>query len=242
MWLRVANTVMSGVLLGVAVLVGADLWQDLDGRQAVAQPEAAGDAPSSSVDGLLVLDGTRGRGSSGAPVGVLVFSPIRCPLCAKLSSYGLPSLDDYVDSGEVLVSFRHFFWEGRERGALAWARGTECAGRQDAFWAMQNQLAQSASVTSADSVFEVARALNLDIAALRDCLESRPDAAIDADLREGSRHGIWNTPTVFVGRVRQHGRALQAIARLQGEASLEQLRSAVEAALRAYREETGAAE
>jgi protein-disulfide isomerase len=103
---------------------------------------------------------------------------------------------DYVDTGQVVWSFRHFPLTAIHSQARAASELAECAAAQAGFWPAHDLLFtrwQGTPLTSLD-----VSDLSVDMTSLNSCTQhSQP--AVDRDLRDGAALGVSSTPTFFVG-------------------------------------------
>jgi protein-disulfide isomerase len=107
----------------------------------------------------------------------------------------------------VYFLFRDFPLVDIHKGALLAAHAANCAGEQDAFWPMHDQLFHGAQqhawgsgdVADLQTFLGYARELNLDVAALQECVETNRQApAIEADFRSGVQLGVRSTPSFLI--------------------------------------------
>ena len=93
--------------------------------------------PKDPVD----LAGAILAGNPSAHVAMIEFSDFECAFCGRFTRDTEPTLwHEYVDSGQLLVAFRHLVLEERHPHALRAAEAGECANRQGQFWPMHDVL------------------------------------------------------------------------------------------------------
>ena len=142
------------------------------------------------------------KGAQNAPVVLEEFGDFQCPPCAALHPELKKIEAAYGD--RVSVVFRHFPLTKLHKNALAAARASEAAARQNRFWEMHNQLyVNQAKWSDAPDVRPIfigyARDLGLDTERFtRDMNDNETVARILADLRRGESLGVTGTPTVFL--------------------------------------------
>ncbi|MGH7700302.1 MAG: DsbA family protein [Gemmatimonadales bacterium] len=194
------------VLFGVVLVAGAAaMWY-----AASASPESGlVGAPSP----MPAADGFRGftLGSDSAPVEIVEYSDFECPFCAQFAAVQMPVIrEQLIQTGKVRWRYRDFPLPSHRYARYA-AHAAHCAGEQEKFWEMHDQVffTHSWAQTNRDPsrLFrDLARAAGLDVGAYDACMESERHAGrIEASRLEGERLGVNATPTFFV-----NGRRLAA--------------------------------
>ena len=144
------------------------------------------------------------RGSSRAPVTLVVFSDFQCPYCKRLE--GLFANEPLVNSGNAIrIVFRHMplaqhDWAQRASEAAA------CAQFQNAraFWSLHDGLFENQANITRSNVWERVYGLaskipGLYVSQFRDCVEQQMSlGAVIRDREMGRRAGATGTPAVFV--------------------------------------------
>lgn len=166
-------------------------------------PEAGG-APSPGQQANVAVGHLPIRGNKDAKVTVIEFADFRCPFCERFYKDAIKSvLRDYVASGKVKYSFRHFAFLGQHS---TWAsEATECANEQGKFWQMhdwlyENQAPESdTEYYSKANLIKYAGKVGLNVDKFASCLNSDKYAsAVAADVSDGQRAGVNGTPTIFI--------------------------------------------
>lgn len=172
----------------------------------------------------IPLSSLPARGDANAPVTVVEFADFQCPACGTFYSTMEPALlKDYVDTGKVKFLF-HDFPLSQHANAVPAAEAARCAGDQNAFWPMHDQLyatqAQWENSTEPNVFFAgLADGLKLDRNAFAECVNSgKYTAAVKASYDASLKAGVNQTPTFTID-----GQPLNA----------NQLRGAIDAALAA---------
>jgi protein-disulfide isomerase len=100
----------------------------------------------------------------------------------------------------VKYLFFDFPLESIHKNALKAAEASRCAGEQEKYWEMHDQLfANSTALETADLV-RYATALNLDLLKFQECMDSgKYTNEIRKDLADGQRVGIRGTPSFLIG-------------------------------------------
>lgn len=179
------------------------------------QNTSARPAPPPLPTTPVSLAGAMLRGDRAAPAVLIVFSDFQCPFCRAFTQQALPKiLQGYVAPGKLLIAFRFFPLSIHPFGDLA-ARAALCAGEQNRFWEMHDQLFQSPQLN--DSVLnESATAVGLDLVALKACeAMPRTEEAIQEDVRRARELKSTATPTFFLGR-RQTDSTVTVLSRILG--------------------------
>jgi len=145
------------------------------------------------------------QGSADAPVTIIEFSDYQCPFCQRYFDDAYPQIiQNYVASGQVRYIFKDLPLEELHPQAAQAAEAARCAGEQDAYWEMHDQLfaAQERWAGQSEPVpifVELGGGLGLDKDALQSCLESgRHQQAVLSNLAEGQSLGATGTPTFFI--------------------------------------------
>ncbi len=173
------------------------------GDEAPAQPLPAGD-PTLVTEGKTA-DGDWFRGNPNAPITLLEYSDYQCPFCGRHVAQTAPQLDEqYVKAGLVKHVFKNFPLNSIHPQAANAAEAAECAGDQNAYWAMHDKLFASqqewsGQTNAADLFKQYASALGLDTTAFNGCLDSGKFVSkINADLQTGVKAGVTGTPAFFI--------------------------------------------
>ena len=152
-------------------------------------------------------------GAPNGPIQVVEFSDFLCPICQRASK-----LNHILLAGrqrEASFVFKHFPLDttcngtiGRmvHAGACQLAAATECAHEQGKFWALHDRIFVEGAKYRPENLERDVRALGLDVAAWRACLDSgRGTEAVKRDIEEAVRLGLTSTPTYFVNGIRSTG-------------------------------------
>ena len=170
-----------------------------------ARAEQTPEKPALTTE--LLLEGEPSLGSSKAPLTIVEFSDFECPYCRVFHEQVLPSLKrEYINTG--LVRFIHkdlpLPFHSQARPAAAAGR---CAGEQNRYWDLYSALFDQQTCLECKGVVGIAEALNLDISALRACMQRKAtDTLITTNLSEAELHNIRSTPTFIIGPSRSDGK------------------------------------
>ena len=167
-----------------------------------AQPSVAPTPASFTSDVAFAI------GDENAPVTIVEFTDYQCPYCSQYSTQTFPQIKaNMIDSGRVRYIFKDLPLDSIHPLARIGAVAVRCAGAQDAYLAMHDQLfADQATWTAAgtvdgakESFLAYARSLELDVEAFGSCLNSTEfDAAIQANVSEAGALQVSSTPSFFV--------------------------------------------
>jgi protein-disulfide isomerase len=171
-------------------------------------------------------------GAATARVAIIEYSDYECPFCKRFERQTLPSLKTrYIDSGSVLLAFRHHPLESIHRFALTAAAAATCAGRQGRFWEYHAMLFD-APPRSLDNkkIFDLAKATGLDEPTFTSCLGADVEASVRKDAASAIALGLKGTPAFLIGRIQDDG-TLAVTAVLKGAQPLEAFTAAIDDAL-----------
>ncbi len=142
-------------------------------------------------------------GNADAPVTIVEYSDFECGYCRSFYSTTLQQvINDYVKSGKVKISYKHFPFLADS--SLPKAVVSECAAEQGKFWEMHNALfggripkADEASMNR--QAAQLAAEFGMDGARFGDCLVNPQvrQRVID-DANEGQKVGVRGTPTFLI--------------------------------------------
>ncbi len=194
--------------LGALALVGAGIiWWAARGDDGVTVTTAM---PPGSPVGAEVLPGYV-VGSDSAPVEVIEYADFQCPACRVFTILTFPDVyERLIKTGRVKWRFRDRPLSGHDRAPLA-HHAAACAGEQDRFWGMHDQLYHfqpdwSTGLGVARKFRNYARTVGLDIDRYEECMDSnRFQARIAATAQQATNDGVTSTPTLVVGGVRVSG-------------------------------------
>lgn len=141
-----------------------------------------------------------------ATITIVEFSDYQCPFCKDFFDESLPLLkQEYIDTGKVVYVFRDFPLEAHPQAPAA-ATAANCAGEQNHYWDMHDQLFEHQDDWSfhdnAEEIFlQYAKQLDLNMEEFTTCLkdETQKQAIeIGNDQSDGSSYGVQSTPTFFI--------------------------------------------
>jgi protein-disulfide isomerase len=130
----------------------------------------------------------------------MVFSDFECPYCGEFARETWPNLrTEYVLPGTVQFVFRHLPLSIHKRAERT-AHAVECAGLQERFWPMHDQLfAHQSELDDADLITH-AVAVGADPERFEECMQAPIPQQISADVSLAHDLGIRSTPAFLIGR------------------------------------------
>jgi len=165
-----------------------------------AQPRAAPSQPSGPVlDAKSLIDDDSVKGDINAPVTIVEFSDYECPFCTRFFENTLPPIQsEYIDTGKVNFVYRDFPLNFHANAQKA-AEAAECAGEQDKYFDMHDQLFEKGVAGGVSSFKGFAKEIGLDSAKFDQCLDSGKYASeVKADMAVGSQVGVTGTPGFII--------------------------------------------
>jgi protein-disulfide isomerase len=172
------------------------------------------------------LDGLATKGSRQSPVGLIMYSDFECPFCRRFAVDVLPVVQrDLIETGLLLVAFKHLPLESIHRRALASATLAECANRRGEFWKVHDRLFSAAALSTA-----MIDALTLEVGFNQEssCLAGDGIAIVREHQKSAEAMGISGTPAFLLGPLQTDGRVLVKRA-LRGFQSAAAIAAAVKA-------------
>ncbi len=171
-------------------------------------------APSKGEIDMTVYDDDAVKGSSTAPITVIVYSDPSCPYCAAAA--GSKSMVDYmktrtpsyeaavpgiiknfVDKGKARIVFRYY--PGHGTGAEA-MKIMFCANDQNKFWEVHDLVFENQDKVS-DTAFvkDLAKQAGVNVLTLESCISSgKYNSKLEKDTNLGRAAGVSGTPSFVV--------------------------------------------
>jgi protein-disulfide isomerase len=208
--LSVASILVPSGVVAETPVVNSDI-EELKKGQAEIKKELAeirklltpAPAPSAveKLEATVALGSIAPRGNKNAPVTMIEFSDYQCPYCKRHADQTVPALiKEYVDTGKLRYAFRDLPLTQIHPLAAKAAEAARCAGDQGKYWEMHDRLFANQKELQAEKLPAHAKAIGLDEAAFRACLDdSRHAAAVKKDLDAGTELGINGTPAIIIG-------------------------------------------
>jgi len=166
------------------------------------------EAPRATV---AIPAGAPATGPATARVTIVEFTDYQCPYCHRAQAVIDEVMQRY--SGKVRLVHLDFPLDGHPEAVPA-ARAARCAGEQGRFWEYHRSMMSRPGPLDTADLRGRAAMLKLDAAKFHACLASdRFDAAIQAELHQGTELGVSGTPAYFVnGRLLSGSRPIESFA------------------------------
>lgn len=133
------------------------------------------------------------KGPTTAKVTIVEFSDFQCPYCVRVQPTMAQLEKDYAGK----VNFVHMNFVVHPTATPAHV-AVECAGDQNKYWAMHDQIFATQK-TDAASLRLMAQNFSMDMAKYDACILAGKDATLAAQKAIGSAIGISGTPSFVIG-------------------------------------------
>ncbi len=160
-----------------------------------------GKRPSRPTSAKVSTRGKQSMGAKDAPITIVEFTDYQCPYCLRFSKTTFPNLKrKYIDTGKVrwvALNLPLAFHKDATKAAQA----AHCAGEQDKFWEMRDELFKNPKKLNVAYLPAHAATISLDIEAFNACLQSTRH--LDAIAREGKDANavrLTGTPSFIIGK------------------------------------------
>jgi len=174
-------------------------------------------------------------GDPNAPVTIIEYSDFQCPFCKRFSDQTEPLItENYVATGDVYFVFRtmgNFISDNIHKGKTESRDAAEaayCAGDQGKFWEFKdilyaNWLGEDAGSFTPARINAMAEALDLDMEAFNDCVESgKYRERVQTDETDGIQACVTGTPSFLInGKLFVGAQPFEAFAKEIEQAKLE---------------------
>lgn len=157
--------------------------------------------PARPTEATVAIGNKPAMGNPSAPVTVVEFADYQCPYCLRFTKTTFPYLKRaYIDSGKVrwvALNLPLPFHKDARKAAQA----ALCAGEQDKFWEMREELFRNPQQLAREHLPKHAASVGLDVESFNACLgSSRHLADIDQDAKDASAVRLTGTPSFIVGK------------------------------------------
>lgn len=173
------------------------------GQKAEVQGAQEGQPLSDEQWQRVVSGAVAEKGEAGAPVTVVEFTDYQCPFCERFFNETYSQLEDeYIKTGKVRYLIRDFPLPFHGN-AVAAAMAARCAGDQNSYWELHDELFKGQSDWSSgdptDTFVEYAGNVGIDTSTFSACLaEQKYKDAVDADYALAQELGAGGTPAFFI--------------------------------------------
>jgi protein-disulfide isomerase len=146
-------------------------------------------------------------GDPDAPVVVREFADYQCPACKSFASASERLKNEYVESGQVRFVFFDLPLD-QHQNAVPAALAARCAGDQDSYWAMHDELFDkqiewSGSGSPTDTFTRYAEDLGLEARRFRRCMDTELHIEdIEQSRNVAMQLRLTSTPSVLVDNIR----------------------------------------
>lgn len=205
----------AAVLVVIAIVVSGGDGGSAKSRPGAAQ-KATGAIPGQKESAEMLAgipQSGRFLGKPDAPVQVVEFADLQCPICREYALQTMPTLvQDYVRTGKVRMEFRNLSFLGDD--SVTAGRAASAAAQQNKLWNFvdvlyYNQGEENSGYVTPEFLDRIYKASGVDPAAAGEYASS---SAAQEPLSEANtvanRHGVDATPTILVGK---RGGEVQAV-------------------------------
>jgi|GEM_PF-147326 len=171
----------------------------------------AADLPERPAE-VIPIHGSAQRGSAKPLVTIVKFSDFQCYYCS-CTARGLGEFTKAYKA-YVRVVFKHFPLSFHKDAHLA-AQASMAAHAQGKFWQYHDLLFTDTRKLKRPHLLAYARKLNLDMKKFTSELDSKMyKAAVDRDIKLGSKVGVSGTPTIFINGRKKSASSFKGFKRL----------------------------
>jgi protein-disulfide isomerase len=197
----------AAVVVVVAIAVSGGGGDDASDRPQAAQT-ASGAIPGQK-ESAEMLAGIPQKGiylgKADAPVRLVEFADLQCPICREYSLQSLPQLvQDYVRTGKVRMEFRNLSFLGPD--SITAGRAAAAAAQQNKLWNFAdvlyyNQGEENSGYVTQDFVDRINKAAGVDSAEADAFAKSAASQEpLGAANTMANQLGVNSTPTILVGK------------------------------------------
>jgi len=173
------------------------------------------------------------KGQADAPLTLVEFTDYQCPFCARHSKMVLPQLiKEFIDTNKLRYVLLDFPLVPIHSHAAKAHEAAHCAGEQEKYWEMHDELFAHQKDLQADKLVGYATAAGVaDAMAFQACLDSgKYEAQTKTGLTEGTKAGVRGTPSFVLGRTGAIG-TVAAVKLIRGAQGLSSFQEQLEALL-----------
>ncbi len=140
----------------------------------------------------------------------------------------LPQIQrDYIKTGKVKYVFRDLPLESIHKQAFKAHEAVNCAGDQEKYWEMHNQLFANQKKMRRKDLSAYAEAIGLNLSVFESCLDSGKHVkGIRKDIASAGNAGIRGTPTFLLGYTESDPTKVKAVRMLRGAQPYRQFQQA----------------
>jgi len=199
------------------------LAANLPGRLAPQPPP-----PPSTLD----IRAEHFRGDRAAHVAIIEYADFECPYCGKYAREVYPQiLDAYIKTGKVKYFYRDLALPMHPH-AMSAARAAHCAGEQDKYWEIHDNLFANQTALGLKDISDRAQGLGIDVDKLSECLSSdKYTDGIQKSMIEAQKLGIDGTPTFFLGVIGENSDVVKIEKAIKGPSPFAVFKTSLDALL-----------
>jgi protein-disulfide isomerase len=168
------------------------------------------------------------------------YTDYQCPYCARHSQNVLPQLvKNFIEIGKIRYVLRDFPLASIHPHAGKAHEAAHCAGEQDKYWELHDQLFAHQKGLQADKLAGYATtAVVADAAAFQACLDSgKYEGQTKTGVADGTKVGVRGTPSFALGRTEADG-TVKAVKLIRGAQGVHAFQTQIAALLAAKGEKT----
>jgi protein-disulfide isomerase len=192
------------VVVAVVLIAGNHGSDEQTAASSKTAPVANSAAIQEQLGGIPQKGNTLGR--SGAPITIVEYGDLQCPVCANFSNTIMPRVvQDYIRQGKARIQFRNFAFIGDDSNKLALA--SLAAGLQNKQFDFNelvyaNQGEENSGYATDDYIKKIYASIpGLDAEkAMKDMGSQEVSDLLAKDMQLSQVQGISATPTIYVGR------------------------------------------
>lgn len=198
--ISIATVILATMFLGALALSSSSSQSYYNSFYAFAQTQGN---PTLSLSNLI-KQGQPHQGSSSAPVTLIDFSDLQCPLCDRFVKATEPQINStYVQSGKVALVFEHL--PNRGFDSLPAALAAQCTNDQGKFWQYHNLLYKNqgpidSGWASKENLKKFAAQVpGLDIQKFNSCFDGQKyKSLIESNLALAHSLGFTQSPSFII--------------------------------------------
>jgi protein-disulfide isomerase len=198
----------AAVVVVVAIVVSSGGGDDKASDRPQAAQTASGAIPGQK-ESAEMLAGIPQKGiylgKSDAPVRLVEFADLQCPICREYALQSLPQLvQDYVRTGKVRMEFRNLSFLGPD--SITAGRAAAAAARQNKLWNFTdvlyyNQGEENSGYVTPSFLDRINKAAGVDSAEADAFAKSgASQEPLGAANTLANQYGVNSTPTILVGK------------------------------------------
>ena len=239
-WKEIGNLVVNAAIVMACLAITWSVLRPAESRAgtgipgpasrvgAAARPNAPPGGRTFVPTELQPIDDATIIGNKGAPVAIIEYSDYECPYCGQFARNTWPEIrKQYVDTGKVVLAFRHLPLDSIHPKARRAAEAAECAREQSpaAFEPVSNRLFQNPKALEEADLTRIVSEAGLDGARFATCLQQgQMRDRVRSHAESAAKIGVSGTPTFFLGAL-VPGKGVKVTARLSGASSFERFQS-----------------